>query len=140
MTEQELTAKFESGTIPPDAFHHADHVRMAFAYLRQYPVLQALERFSVALQRFAAHHGKPNLYHQTITWAYVFLIHERISRAPHPQTWDEFASANPDLLTWKNGILKKYYAEETLQSDVARRVFVFPDKLESNPPANTLSS
>jgi hypothetical protein len=131
MTEQELITEFESGTLPPDAFHHADHVRMAFAYLCQYPVLQALETFSAALQRFAERHGKPNLYHQTITWAYVFLIHERISRAACHQTWDEFARANPDLLTWKNGILKKYYAEETLQSDVARRAFVFPDKFVS---------
>ena len=134
MTEQELITQFESASLPPTAFHHTDHVRMAFAYLRQYPVLQALEDFSAALQRFAKRHSKPNLYHQTITWAYVFLIHERISRAPHPQTWDEFARANPDLLTWKNGILKKYYAEETLQSDLARRVFVLPDKLADQPP------
>jgi hypothetical protein len=129
MTEQELITKFESGTLPPTAFHHADHVRMAFAYLCQYPVLEALGRFSTALQRFAISNDKPNLYHQTITWAYVFLIHERLSRATHPQTWDEFANVNPDLLTWKNGILEKYYDEETLQSDLARRVFVLPDKL-----------
>jgi hypothetical protein len=131
MTEQELITQFENGSLPPTAFHHADHVRMAFAYLRQYPVLEALERFSAALQRFAKSNDKPNLYHQTITWTYVFLIHERISRAAHPQTWDEFAHANPDLLTWKNGILTRYYAEETLQSDLARRVFVFPDKFVS---------
>ena len=128
MSEQELIAQFENGSIPPDSFHHADHVRMAFAYLCQYPVLEALERFSTALQRFATSQGKPNLYHQTITWAYLFLIYDRISRAGQTQTWEEFAKANPDLLVWKNGILKKYYAEETLQSDLARRVFIFPDR------------
>jgi hypothetical protein len=128
-TDGELIAQFESGAIPPDSFHHADHVRLAFAYLRQCTVLEALEKFPAALQRFARLHGKPNLYHQTITWAYIFLIHERIARAGRPQSWDEFANANPDLLTWKNGILTKYYADETLQSDLARRVFIFPDKL-----------
>jgi hypothetical protein len=46
------------------------------------------------------------------------------------QSWEEFAQANPDLLMWKNGILKRYYAEETLQSDLAKRVFIFPDKRE----------
>ncbi len=83
------------------------------------------------MRRFAKHHGKPNLYHQTVTWAYLFLIHERITRAAHEQTWEEFAQANPDLLTWKNGILTKYYAEETLQSDLAKNVFIFPDKLST---------
>jgi hypothetical protein len=128
MTEQDLIAQFECGSLPPDSFHHADHVHLAFTYLRQYSVLEALDKFPAALQRFARVHGKPNLYHQTITWAYIFLIHERIARASHPQTWGEFANANPDLLTWNNGVLKKYYAEETLQSDLAKKVFIFPDK------------
>jgi hypothetical protein len=128
MTEQELIAEFENGSLPPDSFHHIDHVRLAFAYLRQYPLLEALEKFPAALQRFAKSHGKANLYNQTITWAYLFLIHERLSSALHPQAWEEFAETNPDLLTWKNEILKKYYAEETLQSDLAKRVFIFPDR------------
>ena len=42
--------------------------------------------------------------------------------------WDEFARHNPDLLAWKNGILNRYYQEATLQSHLARTVFVFPDK------------
>jgi hypothetical protein len=128
LTDEQRIAQFESAAISPDSFHHADHVRLAFAYLRQYPLLEALEKFPTALRRFATHHGKPNLYHQTITWAYIFLIHERLSRAPRQQTWEEFAEANPDLLTWKSGILTKYYADETLQSDLAKRVFIFPDK------------
>jgi hypothetical protein len=131
MTEHERITQFENASFPSTAFHHADHVRMAFAYLRQYPLLEALERFSIALQHFARSNGKPNLYHQTITWAYLFLIHERISRVGQTQSWEQFAEANPDLLTWKNGILTRYYAEETLQSDLARRVFIFPDKFVS---------
>jgi hypothetical protein len=130
MTEQELIAQFESGSLPPTAFHHTDHVRMAFAYLRQYPLLQALEKFPATLKLFAKAQGKENLYHETITWAYLFLIHERISRAGQPQSWEEFAEANAELLIWKNGILKRYYAEETLQSDLAKSVFLFPDKRE----------
>jgi hypothetical protein len=43
--------------------------------------------------------------------------------------WDEFCRRNPDLRVWKNGILTRYYEESTLQSDLARTVFLFPDKL-----------
>src|SRR6266478_4149650 len=128
MTDEELITQFESGSVPAAEFHHADHVRVAFAYVSRYPLLQALERFSTALRRFAASQGKPNLDNETITWAYLFLIHERISRTAERQTWEQFATENPDLLTWKDGVLKRYYAEETLQSDLAKRVFVLPDR------------
>ena len=50
-----------------------------------------------------------------------------MARAGTKQGWDEFARDNPDLLAWKDGILAQYYRPETLTSDLARAVFVFPD-------------
>ena len=128
-TEQKFVEAFESGAVGLEAFHHADHVRLAFCYLQLSSPLEALEKFSIALKRFAHAHGKERLYHETITWAYVLLINERIARCGAREDWETFAAANPDLLVWKNGILNFYYTEATLQSDLARRVFVFPDKL-----------
>jgi hypothetical protein len=127
MSNEELILRFETDTLPEHSFHHADHVRLAFAYLSLYPVLHALDRFSCALKRFAAARGKSELYNETITHAYFFLIRERMARSASAD-WDEFASRNPDLLTWKNGILTRYYNQDTLQSDLARAVFLFPDK------------
>jgi hypothetical protein len=102
---------------------------MAFLYLQKYAPLEALQRFSSALKRFATAHGKPNLYHETITWAFLLLIRERIARANSLQTWAEFSAANADLLRWDENILKKYYRPETLTSSLAKSVFLFPDKL-----------
>jgi len=127
MTSEELIQRFETDGLPEETFHHADHVRLAFAYLCQYPPLQALERFAAALKRYAAAHGKSQLYHETITHAYFFVIRERMARSAAVD-WDVFARHNPDLLVWKNGILSRYYEEATLQSDLARTVFLFPDK------------
>ncbi len=127
MTNQELIRCFENDEVPENSFHHADHVRLAFAYLCEYPVLQALEKFANALKRFAAARGKTQLYNETITCAYLFLINERMARC-EGAGWDKFADENPDLLTWKDGILSRYYRERTLKSDLARRVFVLPDK------------
>ena len=69
MTDLELMEQFEDGTLPVEAFHHEEHVRVAFLYLSKYSVLDSLERFSGALRRFAERHGKAGLYHETITWA-----------------------------------------------------------------------
>ena len=127
MTNAEFVHHFESDTLPGDSFHHADHVRLAFAYLSEYPVLEALDRFAGALKRYAAARGKSQLYHETITHAYFFLIRERMARSGATE-WDEFVRRNPDLFVWKNGLLTRYYQEGTLQSDLARSVFLFPDK------------
>jgi hypothetical protein len=129
VTDDEFVTAFENGTLPLSAFRHADHVRIAFLYLRRYPLLDAIRRFSSSLVNFATSHGKTNLYNETITWAYLLLIQERLARAARHQTWDEFAAANPDLLNWSDSVLKKYYREETLKSEFARATFVFPDRI-----------
>ena len=127
MSNEEFIRCFENDALPEDSFHHADHVRLAFAYLRKYPVLQALEKFASALKRFAAARGKTQIYNETITCAYFFLIRERMARS-EGGSWEEFARQNPDLLIWKDGILSRYYQETTLKSELARNVFVLPDK------------
>ena len=129
MTDDEFIAKFEDGSLAGAPFHHADHVKMTFLYLRRFPALEALQRFSSALAKFAAAQGKPELYNETITWAFFLLIRERMARAGSEQTWEQFAAGNPDLLDWKNNVLKNYYREETLSSDLAKSIFLFPDKI-----------
>jgi hypothetical protein len=129
MNDSEWMEAFESCALPNDSFHHADHVKMAFLYLQKYKPLEALGHFSSALTRFATAHGKPNLYNETITWAFLLLIRERIARTNSPQTWSEFSATNTDLLRWDDNILEKYYRPETLTSELAKNVFLFPDKL-----------
>jgi len=123
--DTDFIRSFEDCTLPNSAFHHRDHVRLAWLYLERYPVLEALSRFTEGLKRFAAANGHPGLYHETITWAYLFLIRERKAE-PGSETWEEFAARNPDLLGWNPSILDRYYAKETLFSDRARRVFLMP--------------
>lgn len=123
---EDLISEFEQGRAPGD-FHHADHVRVAFAYVSKFPMPEAIAKFSTALKSFAISKGKPHLYHETITWTYLFLIGERLARAGKAQSWEEFSEQNADLLQWKGGVLERYYAKATIDSDLARRTFVFPD-------------
>jgi hypothetical protein len=129
MTDDELITGFENCTLPNEAFHHEEHVRVGFFYLSHHPVLKALELFSSALVRFAAAHGKTNLYNETVTWAYLFIIRERMLRAPGSQTWEEFKASNQDLLQRGSCVLTRYYRPETLQSELAKTIFLFPDRL-----------
>ena len=126
-TDRDFVDAFEACAVASEDFRHADHVHLAWCYLREHPLLEAIERFTTSLQRFAAHHRAPALYHQTITWAYLLLIHERMQREGASEDWPAFRGANPDLFDRKPSILERYYLPETLNSDVARRIFVLPD-------------
>jgi len=125
--EAKLLDDFESATLSDGSFRHRDHVHVAWLYLRGLPPAAALDRFASGLKRYAAAKGKADLYHETITWAYLLLIRERMERGGADETFEEFAAKNADLLTWKPSILDSYYRKETLSSELARRVFVMPD-------------
>jgi hypothetical protein len=127
MNDRDFVAAFEACAIASGDFHHADHVRLAWIYLREHSLIQAIECFTTALQRFAAHHGVAGLYHETITWAYVVLIHERMQRDGASADWESFRAANGDLFDRKPSILDRYYAPGTLMTNFARRTFVLPD-------------
>ena len=128
MTHQELVERFERVTLSPELFSHREHVRLAWIYLRENPPLTALEKFCEGLKRFAASLGKADRYHETISWAFLFLIHERMAKTESADSWEAFVELNGDLFNWNPSILSRYYREKTLQSDLAKRVFLFPDK------------
>ena len=123
----ELIEAFESNRIASREFRHRDHVRMAWTYLQEYGFPAGAQRFAEALQRFAEANGAPQLYHATITWAYLVTIRERSE--PGVGSWESFAAENPDLFGWKPSIIDALYLPETIASEHARRVFVLPNRL-----------
>jgi len=124
MNDREFVAALEACTLPAELFDHREHVRLAWLYLREETLLEALPRFITSLKRFAGSLGASGKYHETITYAFLFLIHERMQRGG-AGTFEEFAAANPDLF---GPILQRYYRAETLASDFARTTFVMPDR------------
>ena len=122
----DLLQGFLDTTLPAEQFHHEQHVHVAWLFVRDRGMPAALAEFATAIKRFADAKGATGLYHETITWAYLLLIAER-QAVCQAASWEDFAAANPDLLSWKPSILERYYSSEVLKSDLARKVFVFPD-------------
>ena len=128
----ELLDRFVDTTLPADQFHHRQHVQVAWLFVRHHGMPAALSEFSAAIRRFADAKGATGLYHETITWAFLLLIADRQARNP-VESWEAFAAANPDLLTWKPSILNRYYSKELLASDLAKRTFLMPDLVSRQP-------
>jgi hypothetical protein len=120
--DRELVASFEACTLPPAEFSHRNHVRVAWLYLREQPLLATLPRFAANLRRYATSLGAAGKYHETITWAFLFLIHERMQQCA-ATAFNEFAEENPDLF---GSIIERYYSPDVLASELARTVFVMP--------------
>ena len=74
MTDDELMRAFEAGQVPDGGFHHEQHVRVAWNYLKAHPLPEALARFCSALKGFAQAQGAPDP---------VSRDHHRVVRAAH---------------------------------------------------------
>lgn len=129
MTDDEFAQAFEDLSLPPSEFRHADHVRLAWIYLGRMPLPEAMRRYADRLRAFATHLGKPGLYHETVTYAFLMVIGERIADAPAGEDWPGFRARNPDLFAGVQAALGRWYSEERLASERARSGFVMPDRL-----------
>ncbi|HSC26906.1 MAG TPA: hypothetical protein VLD67_06505, partial [Vicinamibacterales bacterium] len=87
--------EFERATLP--GLPHADHVRVACAYLDRYGEADTLERLLAGLARFAAAKGKPDKFHYTMTRAWLELIVDARRRHPTARTADDLMRACPAL-------------------------------------------
>jgi hypothetical protein len=133
--EEELLA-LETGALDPSAFPHPEHVRLAYGMLGRYPFGEAVTRFSGGLRLLAAKGGRPEVYHETITVAFLALINERRARAGS-RNWPEFETNNADLFDKR--CLEKWYGAEKLGSDLARQTFCLPGPIAED-AASTVSS
>ena len=75
MADVEFIQAFESGRIAPGDFHHADHLRLALAYLMDSAsVDEATDRMARSLRAFARAAGCEDKYHHTLTVVWVQLV------------------------------------------------------------------
>ena len=119
---------FEAGSIDIAAFDHDAHVYVAWLYLKRFPLLDAVVRFTDAIRRLTVQIGVPDKYHETITWFFLFLIAERRANS-RASDWFTFRRQNSDLFgRGANSVLNRYYSNELLASDRARQSFVLPDR------------
>ncbi len=126
MTDDDFLAALEGDALPAGSFDHAAHVRAAYLYLRRRGFIDGMATFRASLRRYAERHGAAAKYHETITVAFLAVIHERLHEAPPGSGWPEFAARNPDL--FDRAFLHRYYRPETLASARARAVFLLEER------------
>jgi hypothetical protein len=128
-TDEQLLQAFESCTLAPAEFSHRQHLSLGWIYLRRYGFPGGVARFCDRLRDYVAAIGATGKYHETITWAYMVLMHEEMTlRSPPGETFAAMVERRPDLLDHRNGALANCYPPTQLESADARRVFVLPHR------------
>jgi hypothetical protein len=123
VTDDTFLSRFEAASLP--SFGHREHLRVAFAYARRGGVDHAVSRAREGLRHFAAAHGEPGRYHDTLTtaWARVVAHHAVLAR---DDDFGAFLAAHPRLVD--RDLLSAHYSRERLFSACARAGFVEPDR------------
>jgi len=96
MTDDELCAAFDSAILPKEAFHHREHLRVAFIYFARHGET-AVPRFCAALLRFATAQGVPAKYRRDLTLGYLERVRTRACGPVYADS-EEFLAHHPELL------------------------------------------
>jgi hypothetical protein len=129
MDDGALLTAFESQTIPHAEWNHRAHVRVAYLYLVRHEFDAALDRMRRGIQALNLVLGVQDSlesgYHETLTHAFLRIIHTTIKTFGPAESSDEFCDQQPQLLQRK--ILRLFYSRARIVSWEAKRTFVEPD-------------
>jgi hypothetical protein len=126
LTDEQFIQEFEQTCLDPKHFNHIGHVRLAWIYLSHYSKVDATQKITQGISRYATSLGAPDKFHMTMTCALIKIISQRRGR-DLSLSWDDFCANNEDLINHASRILNQHYSEELLQSEAARSEFLLPD-------------
>lgn len=128
MDDRSFLAAFAASSVEP--FGHRQHLRVIWLLLGEHPLALAIDRCCAGLRAFVAHLGAPERYHETLTWTYALLVHERRAVLPEDHLFADFEAAYPELFADGLREVGRYYSQALLDSAEARARFVLPDRLQ----------
>jgi hypothetical protein len=124
-SDEEFLRAFEDISFPANQFHHREHIRVAWLYLKSSNATHAAERMTAGIRRFANHHGATQKYHHTLTLAWMRLVAAALVETAEGRNFTQFLAEHPEL--GDKDLLRKYYSTELLQTNGAREGWVEPD-------------
>jgi len=130
MTDDEIfIQQFETCTFPFERWNHRAHVKLAYLYAVRFGLEIAGQKLRDGIRAYNAANNVPDTatsgYHETMTMAWLRIIHTTMQEYGQRVTADEFFDLHPQLSQKK--ILRLFYSAELFMSPEAKREFVEPD-------------
>ncbi|ADG18837.1 hypothetical protein [Paraburkholderia atlantica] len=127
-TDDIFLEAFLACRLPPSAFDHRNHLRVAWIHLQRFPLDEAIERTCAGIARYAAHLGVPDRYHRTMTEALIRLM-ERAGASDQSRSFDDFLAYAPAFSGDCRTLIAAHYSPGLLDRADARSRFLPPDRL-----------
>jgi len=121
--------QFETCTFPFDQWHHRAHVKLAYLYAMRFGFEIAARKLRDGIRAYNAANNVQDMptsgYHETMTMAWLHIIHATVQVYGPRETADEFVDFHPQLGQKK--ILRLFYSPDLFMSPQAKREFLEPD-------------
>jgi len=129
MDDATFLQRFETQAWPLAEWHHREHIKLAYLYLRALPFDAAVTKARANIQAFNAAHQIPEAidrgYHETMTLAWMCLVHCTLCEFGPSDGADAFVDKHPQLLS-KRALLF-FYSRDRIMSAEAKATFIEPD-------------
>ena len=126
LADDEFIAAFEECRLPHGVFHHADHIRLAWLYVRKFGAAQAEQRLLAGIRKMALHAGAPQKFLHTTTVAWARLVAAAPKHRVANESFEQWIAKHPQLLN--KDALAEFYSTGVLESPEARSGWVDPDR------------
>ncbi len=129
MDDEDFLKQFETAAWPLEEWHHQQHIKVAYLYLRHYPFETASAKIREGIKAYNTAHKVPeglsSGYHETMTQAWLRLVHFTICEYGPAENADSFYEQSPQLQQKK--VLRFFYTKERFTSPQAKAEFMEPD-------------
>ncbi len=129
MDDEAFLNAFETGAWPLADWHHREHIKVAYLYLRRYGFDEAMDRLRDRIKAYNAAHDVPDAplsgYHETMTGAWLRLVYFTLRDRGAKETADAFYEDNPQL--WERRVLRLFYSTERFLSPEAKAQYLEAD-------------
>ena len=121
--DDKFVQQFEACNFPFEQWHHRAHVKLAYLYAARFGMDVAAQKLRDGIRTA---YGQRNSgystggYHETMTQAWLRIIHTTIQEYGQRATADEFFDFHPQLNQKK--ILRLFYSAELFMSPRASRI------------------
>ena len=130
LTDEDFLRQFESAAWPLENWHHRQHIKVAYLYLRKYPFGEAQAHIREKIKSYNAAKQLPDSllsgYHDTMTQAWMHLVYFALCEGGPAENADAFFERHPEL--WGKKILRFFYTEIFI-TPKAKANFVPPDRI-----------
>lgn len=122
----ELIRTFEDGTLDPETFSHADHLRVALFYVATLPFEPARDRFRSTLLNFVKIHNI-SVYSETVTQFWMKKVFA-FWRQNHETMTAQMLETELVRQLANSRVIQQHFSPELLATERAKTEWVEPDR------------